>query len=152
MPNVQHILDRKQRGKQVIGIGENATVLDAAKRMNEHRIGALVVTSGERVVGIFTERDILNRVVAAQRDASTTRVGDVMTSPVAVCSPDTARATCRTVMKSRRIRHIPVVVDDRLVGIVSIGDVVEDSEADNEETIRYLYEYMFGDWSLAAAH
>jgi CBS domain-containing protein len=144
MPIVQDILSRK--GTQVVRIGCEATVLDAARIMNEHRIGGLVVTEGEKVVGIFTERDILCRVVAVKRDPDKTVVREVMTQPVAVCSPETKRAECRAVMREKRIRHLPVVKDEQLVGIVSIGDILEDAEAEQKETIRYLYEYMVGEW------
>lgn len=140
MPTIQNLLDKKAR--KVVSIGVEATVLEAARMMNEHHIGALVVTRGDKVVGIFTERDVLNRIVAAQRDPAQTSVETVMSSPIAVCGPDTTRAECRVVMKSRRIRHLPVVVEDRLVGIVSIGDIIEDNEEEQEETIRHLYEYM----------
>lgn len=144
MATVQSILNRK--GARVVTIGEDATVLDAARRMNEHRIGALVVTRGDKVVGIFSERDILNRVVAAQREPSKTRVAEVMTSPVLVCAPETTRDECRAVMREKRVRHLPVVADGRLVGVVSIGDMYEAVEADQESTIQYLYEYMHGEW------
>jgi len=144
MHTVRSIL--QQKGPQVHKIDQQASVLDAARLMNERRIGALVVTRGEHVVGIFTERDILNRVVAPQRNPAETPVCDVMSSPVACCAPDTTRAECSTVMKSRRIRHLPVVEGDRLVGIVSIGDILEDEGAEQQETIRYLYEYMHGEW------
>jgi CBS domain-containing protein len=142
---VQAILDRK--GARVVSIRADASVLEAARVMNTHRIGALVVTEGGKVIGIFTERDILNRVVAAERDAAATLVRDVMTTPVAVCAPQTTRLECRTVMRHRRIRHLPVVDGDRLVGIVSIGDVLEVGEAEDQETIRYLHEYLFGPWN-----
>jgi CBS domain-containing protein len=144
MHTVKQILESK--GKAVFSVGEDATAMDAAKVMNEHHIGALVVTRGEKVVGIFTERDILNRVVAQQRDPAGAVVRDVMTTPVACCAPDTSRAECRGVMRSRRIRHLPVVDDDRLVGMISIGDIIEDEGAEQQETIRYLYEYMHGEW------
>jgi CBS domain-containing protein len=114
--------------------------------MNQHRVGALVVTRGEKVVGIFTERDVLYRVVAAQRDPAHTLVKEVMSAPVACCTPDTTHDECRAVMRTRRIRHLPVVVDERLVGIVSIGDVLTAVEAHQGMTIRYLYEYMHGEW------
>jgi CBS domain-containing protein len=144
MATVQSILDHK--GASVVTIGEGATVLDAARRMNEHHIGALVVTRGEKVVGIFSERDILNRVVAAQREPSETLIETVMTSPVLVCAPETTREECRAVMREKRVRHLPVVDDGRLVGLVSIGDMYEAVEADQESTIQYLYEYMHGEW------
>lgn len=142
MHTVEQILDKK--GSTVTSIDEDATVLDAAKRMNEHRIGALVVTRGENVVGIFTERDILNRVVAAGRSATDIRVNDVMTAPIACCRRDTTVAECRSVMRGKRIRHLPVVEDDRLLGIISIGDIIEDQNEENEETIQYLHEYLYG--------
>jgi len=69
-----------------------------------------------------------------------------MTTPVACCAPGTSRAECRGVMRGRRIRHLPVVDDDRLVGIISIGDILQDEGAEQQETIRYLYEYMHGEW------
>lgn len=144
MHTVQAILGRK--GKTVHSVTEEASVLDAAKIMNERRIGALVVTRGEKVVGIFTERDILNRVVAQQGDPAQLKVGDVMTTPVACCTPQTPRTECGNVMRSRRVRHLPVVDGEQLVGIVSIGDIVEDEGAEQQETIRYLHEYMHGEW------
>jgi CBS domain-containing protein len=144
MPNIQAILDRK--GTHVYSVPEDATVLDAACLMNEHRIGGLVVTHGERVVGIFTERDVLNRVVAARRDPAGTSVKDVMSSPVACCTPQTSRAECLAVMRQRRLRHLPVVQDDRLLGIISIGDLLEAAEADQQATIRYLHDYLYGQW------
>lgn len=142
MHTVQAILERK--GFDVAGITEDASVLEAARMMNLRRIGALVVTRGESVVGIITERDVLNRIVARQLAPAHTRVGDVMTTPVAVCAPSSSRADCRAVMKEKRIRHLPVVDEGRLVGIISIGDLIEDEGAEAQETIEYMYEYMHG--------
>jgi len=141
---VQHVLDKKQG--PVLSIGDDATVLDAAHLMNEHRIGAVVVTHGEKVIGIFTERDVLNRIVAAEKMPSVVRVGEVMSSPVACCRPDTSLTECRGVMRSKRIRHLPVVDDDRLVGIVSIGDLNEDEREVKDETIHWLNEYLYGNY------
>ena len=145
MPTVQSVLQRK--GQHVHSIDEDQTVLAAAGLMNTHRIGALVVTRGDVVVGIFTERDVLNRVVAARRDPAATLVRDVMSAPVAVCAPETTCDECRAVMRARRLRHLPVVQEGRLVGIVSIGDVLEIADAEQTATIQYLYEYMYLDWS-----
>lgn len=144
MSTIQRILDKKSGS--VSSIEADATVLDAAKLMNERRIGALVVTRGEKVIGIFTERDILNRVVAAQRSATETIVKDVMTAPIACCRRNTTEAECRAVMRSKRIRHIPVVEDDRLVGIISIGDIIEEETAQKDETIHLLHEYLYGNY------
>ncbi|MBU0639955.1 MAG: CBS domain-containing protein [Planctomycetes bacterium] len=144
MPTVEQVLNAKQR--RVLSIAERATVVEAAQLMNAEHVGALVVVQGEKVVGIFTERDILNRVVARKADPSATLVKDVMTAPVACCSLQTKRSECRAVMRNRRIRHLPVVEGERLVGIISIGDILEVEGAEQEETIRYLYEYLHGEW------
>jgi CBS domain-containing protein len=144
MQIVRTILEKK--GSEVVSIDGDASVLDAARLMNDRHIGALVVLRGEKVVGIFTERDVLDRVVARRRDPAATPVNEVMSSPVACCSPETARPECRSVMRNRRIRHLPVVEDERLVGIISIGDILEDEGAEQQQTIRYLYEYMSVDW------
>ena len=145
MSQIRTILEKKPR--QVVSVPADATVVEAARLMNTHHIGALVVTQGDKVVGIFTERDVLNRVVATGRDPHDTAIRDVMTAPVAVCTPDTTRAECRAVMRNRRIRHLPVVDGTRLVGMISIGDLLAESEAEQQETIRYLYEYLYGEWS-----
>lgn len=146
MHSIYAILERK--GFDVAGITEEASVLDAARMMNQRRIGALVVTRADSVVGIITERDVLNRVVARQLAPGHTCVGDVMTSPVAVCHPDSSRAHCRSVMKEQRIRHLPVISEGRLLGIISIGDLIEDEGAESQETIEYMYEYMIGSFSV----
>lgn len=136
MSMVQHILQKK--GSQVHRIGEDDTVLAAANAMNAHRVGALVVTRSDVVVGIFTERDILCRVVASERDPGRTLVRDVMTTPVAVCTLRTTRDECRAVMRHKRLRHLPVVDEGRLVGIVSIGDVVKAQLDEYEGEIETL--------------
>ncbi len=144
MYTVQHILDKK--GSSVATINADATVLNAARLMNERHIGALVVTRHDKVVGIFTERDILNRVVAAQSSPAETLVKDVMTTPVACCRRNTTEAECRAVMRKKRIRHLTVVEEDRLVVIISIGDIIEDESAEKDDTIHYLHEYLYGDY------
>jgi CBS domain-containing protein len=144
MHTVQHVLHKK--GSSVATIDADATVLEAARLMNERRIGALVVTRHDKVIGIFTERDILNRVVAAQSSPAKTVVKDVMTTPVACCRRNTTEAECRAVMRGKRIRHLPVVEEDHLVGIISIGDIIEDENAEKDDTIRYLHEYLYGSY------
>lgn len=142
MPKAQSILDRK--GSDVATVERKATVLDAAKTMNQRRIGAVVVTEGERVVGIFTERDILNRIVAAGKDPKTTPVGEVMTSPMACCRRDTSLADCKNVMSQKRIRHLPVVEDGKLYGMISMGDILASEVSDKQAAIEYLHEYLHG--------
>lgn len=142
MPTAQTILERK--GTDVATVERKNTVLGAAKLMNERKIGALVVTDGERAVGIFTERDILNRVVAAGLEAEKTQVGDVMTSPMACCKRDTLLRECKTVMSRKRIRHLPVVESGKLYGMISSGDILATECADQQATIEYLQEYLYG--------
>lgn len=143
MATVREILDAK--GPQVYTIGPSARVIDAALLMNEHRIGALVVTSSDRVAGMFTERDVLRRVVGQHRNPETTVVSDVMTHDVVCCPIDTSIEDGRSVMKQKRIRHLPVVDDDhRLVGLISIGDLNAYRLNDSEQTIYFLQEYLYG--------
>ena len=141
MSIVQSILGRK--GGQVVSIGTGDTVLAAASLMNERSIGGLVVTDREQVVGIFTERDILRRVVAPGKDPATTLVRDVMTTPVAFCRPETSLAECRSVMTAKRIRHLPVIERERLCGIVTIGDLMAQEVGEHQATIEYLESYIF---------
>ena len=141
MPNAQVILDRK--GTDVTTVDREATVLDAAKLMNERRIGALVVTSGESAVGIFTERDILNRIVAAGRHPDQTTVAEVMTSPMACCRRDTSLTECKAVMTGKHIRHLPVVEEGKLFGLISSGDILANEAADQQATIEYMHEYLY---------
>jgi len=142
MPTAQDILNRK--GSDVATIGASSHVLDAAKLMNERRIGALVVTRGDRVVGIFTERDILNRIVAAGKDPAGTPVEEVMTTPMACCRRDTLLSQCKSIMTAKRIRHLPVVEEGKLYGMISSGDILAGECDDRQATIEYLHEYLFG--------
>ena len=142
MDTAQSILDRK--GTKVATVSHGATVLAAAKLMNERRIGALIVSQGDTVIGIFTERDILNRVVAAGRNPDSTPVAEVMTSPMACCKRDTPLAECRSVMTQKRIRHLPVVEEGQLFGLISAGDLLANEVAGQQETIEYLNEYLYG--------
>jgi len=142
MPTAQSILERK--GTDVHTVPRSASVSEAARRMNENRIGALVVCEGEHAVGIFTERDVLNRVVAAARSAEKTTVAEVMTTPMACCRRDTPLSECRAVMTQKKIRHLPVVEEGHLFGIISIGDLLAAEVATQRSTIEYLHQYMHG--------
>ncbi|HEY7327097.1 MAG TPA: CBS domain-containing protein [Gemmataceae bacterium] len=143
MATVRDILAKK--GPQVWSIGGEASVLEAARFMTEQKIGAILVLDGEHIVGMFSERDILQRVVAEGRDPSQITVGDVMTVEVACCTPDTSLEEARGAMKNRRIRHLPVVDgDEHLLGLVSIGDLNAFQVAHQEQTIFLLNEYLYG--------
>lgn len=134
----------KQKGGEVVTVDQEISVLEAARKMNEKRIGALIVVSGEQAVGIFTERDILTRVVAPQRSVTETRVSQVMTSPMACCTRATKIAECKAVMTEKKIRHLPVVEEGKLYGMISSGDVLANEVANQQSTISYLSEYLYG--------
>ncbi len=140
MGTLDRILREKQNG--VASLGPQATVLEAATLMNEKQIGSVLVTEGDRLAGIFTERDVLRRVVAAKRDPAVTRVEEVMTTEVACAERVTSCDEARRVMREKRIRHLPVVDEGRVVGIVSLGDLNKVDHDQQEETIRYLEQYM----------
>ena len=122
MDTIEDLLAAKSR--RVIGTSAAASVRQATWLMNDHAIGSLLVIAGDRLEGIFTERDVLRRVVAEGRSPDATSVGEVMTRDVICCSPGDAVEEVADVMRSRRVRHVPVVdAGNRLVGLVSIGDV-----------------------------
>jgi CBS domain-containing protein len=142
MPSVQDVLNHK--GGEVASVDRDRTVLDAAREMNRRRIGSLVVLEGKRVVGIFTERDILVRVVGECRDPTVVTVGEVMTAPVVCCEPGTDLAECKRIVTSRRIRHIPVIRGGELVGIITSGDIMARESVEREVTLESLAEYIGG--------
>ena len=143
MPTVRDVLSSK--GTKVFSTSPETTVLDAVGRMNDHKIGALVVMDGDEVVGMFTERDVLRRVVGQERSPSATKVGDVMTSEVVCCKPSADLDDVAAIMKNRRVRHVPVCdTDGQLVGMVSMGDVNAHNASNQQSTIHFLNEYIYG--------
>ncbi len=143
MATVKDILVNK--GPLVHSVHPDTSVLNAAQFMNQNKIGALLVLGGDQIVGMFTERDILRRVVAEQRVPAETLVSEVMTSEVVCCTVQTELKEARSTMKNRRIRHLPVVDDDaRLLGLISIGDLNAYETHDNEVTIHLQKEYIHG--------
>jgi CBS domain-containing protein len=127
-------------------ITETASVLEATRHMNNQRIGALLITDGaDQVVGIFTERDVLRRVVAEQRDPAGTVVAKVMTTELVCCRPHTDLEEVRSLMKQQRIRHLPVIDDGgQLHGMISIGDVNAHFARDSAVQAHYMNEYILG--------
>ena len=141
MPTVRDLLARKSG--EVISIAPSDSALHAAQTMNQHGIGGLVVMDHGALQGVFTERDILRRVVAAGRDPQSTPVREVMTAPVITCLPDTSVEECGAIMSGKRIRHLPVTDDRGLVGLVTSGDLLAFQVAEHTATIKYLNSYMF---------
>jgi CBS domain-containing protein len=143
MANVQDLLAGK--GFTVHTVSPCATVLEATQLMNDRRIGAVVVVEDGNVVGMFTERDVLRRVVGGHRDPNFTYVGEVMTKEVLAVPPDADLDEVSSVMKSRRIRHLPVVSPDGdLMGMVSLGDVNAFYAGNQSHQIEWLNEYVLG--------
>ncbi len=132
----------RHKGSRVHTIGPGASALDAARAMNAERIGSLVVVDEGQVIGIVTERDILTRVVAADRPPAATPVVEIMTTPILTCTPATPLDELRATMRERRIRHVPVMEGDRLTGLVSIGDANVAERESMSQTIHYLEAYI----------
>jgi CBS domain-containing protein len=142
MSNVATILAKK--GSEVASVTESASVLSAARLMRERHIGSVVVLRGTTVVGIFTERDMLYRVVAEALNPSETSVGDAMTTPVTSCTPFSTLKECAQLMTNRRMRHIPVIENGKLTGIITSGDIIAYKVRHLEETNVFLQEYIHG--------
>ena len=143
MPTVQDIITNK--GATVYSTDPDATVLEAVQKMNEHKLGALVVKEGTQVAGMFTERDVLRRVVGEELNPRTTKVGEVMTREVICVPPLTDLDEVSAIMQQRRIRHLPVCEEDgTLHGMISIGDVNAYHASHQEATITFLNEYIYG--------
>jgi CBS domain-containing protein len=142
MATARDILAKK--GCHVWTIGPAVSVYQAALLMNEHKIGSLAVLDQGRLLGVFTERDVLQRVVGERRDPAETPVSAVMTADVVCCGPDTPLEEARAAMMNRRVRHLPVMEDDRMLGMISIGDLNAYETANHEQTIFLLSEYLYG--------
>ena len=139
MAKISDILARKGGG--VMTVGSEATVLDAAQLMNDQKVGGLVVTERDRVAGIFTERDVMRRVVAEQRDPARTHVHEVMTRDVVCGEPGMSLEEARSIFMNRRIRHLPIVsATGEVEGVISLGDINAWQLDGQEVTIKYLHE------------
>ena len=140
---LSEILEAK--GSEVYEIEAGASVFDAVARMVELNVGSLLVTGDGDVRGIVTERDYLRRVTLEGRNEKETPVREIMTAPLVYATPDTSIDECMAVMTERRIRHLPVLSDERdVVGIVSIGDVVKFQSKEQSVQIRFLTEDISG--------
>ncbi|MCP9486293.1 MAG: CBS domain-containing protein [Gaiellaceae bacterium MAG52_C11] len=140
MSTIAEILEEKTG--EVIRIDGGATVFDAVKAMVEANVGALLITDGDRITGIFTERDYLRRIAVEGRRSRDTSVSEVMSSPVLVVTQETTVEEAMALMTDRRIRHAPVVEEGALVGMISIGDLVKFTSQKQSYQIQYLTEYI----------
>ncbi len=135
------ISNRKTR---VVTVDKGKTVYYAIALMVENNIGSLVVTDNGVVAGIITERDYLKQVTLKGKSSRTTRVEDIMSTDLVFVEPDTSIEEAMAIMTEKRFRHLPVLKDGGLVGLVSIGDLVKDVVADQRAEITYLNEYLAG--------
>ena len=142
MRQVKHLLDSK--GHQVFSIAEDATVLDAIKHMAERQVGALLVMRGEQLVGMVSERDYARKVILQGRSSAQTSVAEIMSSPALTIGPDTEVEYCMRLCTDSRIRHLPVVHDSRVIGVISIGDLVKAVIDDQAAEIDHLQRYIAG--------
>lgn len=134
----------RTKGADVITVGPGQPVLTAVQLLSEHRIGALVVRDGDEIVGIISERDVLNLVARDPRLVNEARVRDVMTSNVIVGVPEDDLDYVMGIMTKNRIRHLPIVDANALAGMISIGDVVNEVRSSVESENRHLKDYIQG--------
>lgn len=139
---VRSILQRK--GSAVWTVSPEATVYEAISLMAQKGVGALVVFADERVVGMISERDYARKVILKGKSSRETRVRDIMSTPVITVTPDDSVEHCLEIITTNRIRHLPVVEDGRLVGIVTIGDLVGTLISAQTDTIHHLSNYITG--------
>ncbi|CAG1002856.1 A-adding tRNA nucleotidyltransferase [Anaerolineales bacterium] len=133
-----------QKGRDVWTISPNATVMEALKLMAEKNVGALVVTHDDEVVGIISERDYARKVVLRNKASINTKVKEIMTEKVYYVGPKTTAEECMTLTVQQNIRHLPVLKNGDLVGLVSIGDVVKAVIREQETEIGQLSDYISG--------
>ena len=141
MTLVSQILQLK--GSHTWTIAPNATVFDALTSMAENDIGALLVVENDEVVGIFSERDYARKIILHGKSSRDTEVQEIMTSEVLCISPDQSVTKCMALMTDKRIRHIPVLDDGQLVGVISIGDVVKAIITEQQIIINHLEDYIY---------
>jgi CBS domain-containing protein len=142
MKLVKHLLDAK--GSDVISIAPAASVFDAIKLMADRAVGSLLVMDGEKIIGIVTERDYARKVILLGRSSETTKVEQVMSTEVITATAEQTVRECMTLMTEKRIRHLPVVADDKVIGMISIGDLVQAIISDQQHEIEQLEQYISG--------
>ena len=142
MNRVADILNLK--GSTVHALDKTATVLEAVKMMVGHNVGSLVVTDGDAIHGIFTERDYLRRIVLEGRTSKTTSLAEAATERLVVVDPSRSLEECMAMMTSERLRHLPVIDGGKLAGIISIGDIVKHLSSERDAEVRYLTDYISG--------
>jgi CBS domain-containing protein len=131
------------RGREVYSLQAEWTVLEAARYMTEKRVGAAAVLAGERVVGVFSERDLMTRVVVAGRPAGQTAVAEVMTRDIVTGQPDETEEEGIRKMQQAKCRHLPIIQHERLVGFISMRDLLQIEIEERDEEIKHMNEYLY---------
>jgi CBS domain-containing protein len=142
MKLIKHLLDAN--GRHIVSLGPDATVLEAITLMADKTIGSLVIIDDDELLGIITERDYARKVIIKGRSSKTTLVSEIMTKGVLTTSSAETVNSCMALMTEKRIRHLPVVEDNRVIGMVSIGDLVAAIISDQQEEIEQLGQYISG--------
>lgn len=142
---ISALLERK--GSVVHAVPATVTIAQAVDEMNRHRIGSIVILENGRPVGIFTERDVLQRVVGTDLDPKVMRVADVMTSNLITISPDTTIEETMVLFAEKRCRHLPVLAENRMIGLISIGDISRWMAEAHRAEAEHLKNYIAGGFS-----
>jgi CBS domain-containing protein len=142
MSQVRHLLQTK--GSTIFSVAPDAPVLEAIKRMAEHRIGALLVLANDELVGVVSERDYARKVILQGKSSSQTAVSDIMSGTPITVGPDTDVFDCMRLCTDSRIRHLPVVEGGKLVGVISIGDLVKAVIDEQARELEHLHRYVSG--------
>jgi CBS domain-containing protein len=140
MRQVKHLLESK--GSEIFAIAPEVPVLEAIKHMAERRVGALIVMKGEKLAGIISERDYARKVILQGRSSAQTAVAEIMSASVLTVGPEATVAECMRLCTDSRIRHLPVVVGDKVIGVISIGDLVKATIDEQAEEIEQLQRYI----------
>ena len=140
MPTVKQLLDSK--GRRVISIAPEEPVLEAIQLMSDHHIGAVLVMRGDELAGILSERDYARKVILKGRSSAETAAWEIMSTPVTTVGPDDTIKTCMRLMTDGRIRHLPVLEDGRVTGVLSIGDLVKAVIEEQQEEIEMMRQYI----------
>jgi len=140
MKSLKQLLEAK--GRDVYSVGPDAHVFDALKLMAEKSVGALIVTEGGRIAGVISERDYARKVILLGKSSHELQVRDIMTSKVITVHPEQTVEECMALMTEKRIRHLPVTEGERLIGVLSIGDLVKEVIAEQQRTIEQLESYI----------
>ena len=142
MYTIQSLLDSK--GMQVWTIGPDATVYEGIELLDEKNIGALMVVDGDQVLGVFSERDYVRKIIIKGRSSKDTPIRDIMTSDIIHAELDATIDDCMSLMTEKHIRHLPIYADGKLTGMISIGDLVKAIIAEQQRTIEHLGHYITG--------